>query len=107
MVLWTREDDMQHDFYRPASYHKFSGAIDSDGKVAAWKHFQTSTSIAAMWGDKGEDDSGGGEFWDRGFHSLSGAKLSCGIYACQVGSAAGMVAIGGTFKQRIRGGKFH
>jgi isoquinoline 1-oxidoreductase subunit beta len=67
MVLWTREDDMQHDFYRPASYHKFSGAIDSDGKVAAWKHFQTSTSIAAMWGDKGEDDSGGGEFGTAAF----------------------------------------
>jgi isoquinoline 1-oxidoreductase beta subunit len=67
MVLWTREDDMQHDFYRPASYHKFSGAIDNDGKVAAWKHFQTSTSIAAMWGDKGEDDSGGGEFGTAAF----------------------------------------
>ncbi len=67
MVLWTREDDMQHDFYRPASYHRFSGAIDSDGKVAAWKHFQTSTSIAAMWGDKGEDDSGGGEFGTAAF----------------------------------------
>ncbi|MGB7728864.1 MAG: xanthine dehydrogenase family protein molybdopterin-binding subunit [Candidatus Acidiferrum sp.] len=67
MVLWTREDDMQHDFYRPASYHKFSGAIDGDGKVAAWKHFQTSTSIAAMWGDKGEDDSGGGEFGTAAF----------------------------------------
>ncbi len=67
MVLWTREDDMQHDFYRPASYHRFSGAIDSDGKVLAWKHFQTSTSIAAMWGDKGEDDSGGGEFGTAAF----------------------------------------
>ena len=62
MVVWTREDDMHHDFYRPASYHKCQGAVDAAGNLAAWKHFQTSTSIAAKWSPKGEEDNGQGEF---------------------------------------------
>src|SRR5262249_39180648 len=62
MVLWTREDDMQHDFYRPASYHKLEGALDGAGDLAAWKQFQTSTSIASKWSQKGEEDDGKGEF---------------------------------------------
>jgi isoquinoline 1-oxidoreductase beta subunit len=62
MVVWTREDDMQHDFYRPASYHQCQGAVDAAGNLAAWKHFQTSTSIAAKWREKGEENAEQGEF---------------------------------------------
>ncbi len=67
MVLWTREDDMQHDFYRPASYHRFSGALDEKGGLAAWKHLQTSTSIEAMWNPRGEENPEKSEFATAAF----------------------------------------
>jgi isoquinoline 1-oxidoreductase beta subunit len=67
MVFWTREDDMQHGFYRPASYHHFSGALDAKGNLAAWKHFQTSTSIDAMWSAKGAETPENSEFATAAF----------------------------------------
>ncbi|MGA3294690.1 MAG: xanthine dehydrogenase family protein molybdopterin-binding subunit [Candidatus Acidiferrales bacterium] len=35
-VTWSREDDMQHDYYRPASYVKISAGLDADGKPTAF-----------------------------------------------------------------------
>jgi CO/xanthine dehydrogenase Mo-binding subunit len=32
-VLWTREEDMQHDFYRPAAHLRFDGALDATGRA--------------------------------------------------------------------------
>ena len=45
-VVWTREDDMRHDFYRPASYHRLQGALDADGWPAAFAHTFVSPSLA-------------------------------------------------------------
>ena len=37
-VLWTREDDMQHSTYRPASYHHLSAVLDGAGWPVAFSH---------------------------------------------------------------------
>jgi len=48
-LVWSREDDMTHDFYRPASCHRMQGAIGKDGRPTAWFHTLASTSIRAYW----------------------------------------------------------
>ncbi|MBK8254768.1 MAG: molybdopterin-dependent oxidoreductase [Polyangiaceae bacterium] len=44
-VIWTREDDMRHDFYRPASYNVLRGGIGKDNKPVAFSQRIVSASI--------------------------------------------------------------
>jgi isoquinoline 1-oxidoreductase subunit beta len=45
-LLWTREDDMQHDFYRPYNFQRLSAAVDDQGRVVAWSTRIVTTPIA-------------------------------------------------------------
>jgi isoquinoline 1-oxidoreductase beta subunit len=51
-LVWSREDDMTHDFYRPAACHRMQGAVDASGRPTAWFHTLTSTSIRGYWDAK-------------------------------------------------------
>ncbi len=44
-VTWSREEDMQHDFYRPASYCRFTAGLDADGWPIAWTNRIACSSI--------------------------------------------------------------
>jgi isoquinoline 1-oxidoreductase subunit beta len=44
-VTWSREEDMQHDVYRPASYSRFSAGLDANGSLMSWTNHIVSPSI--------------------------------------------------------------
>ena len=48
-VLWTREDDMTHDKYRPPARNTLSGAFDPAGKLSAVKMHLVAPSITSRW----------------------------------------------------------
>jgi len=49
-VVWSREDDMQHDFYRPISYARMSGAVDAAGKATVFTQHLVQQSLMKRLG---------------------------------------------------------
>jgi isoquinoline 1-oxidoreductase subunit beta len=48
-VVWTREEDIQHDMYRPYYYDRLAAGLDAQGRPIAWSHRVTGASIVARW----------------------------------------------------------
>ena len=80
-LIWTRADDMHHDFYRPGGFHYFKGGLDAQGKVVAFHdHF-----VSFGQGDSGRfvssGDMSGGEFpapvVDN--YGIDASLIPCGI----------------------------
>lgn len=49
-LMWSREDDMQHDYYRPATFHQIQASLNESGEVTAWQHNLVGTSILKGFG---------------------------------------------------------
>lgn len=48
-VIWTREEDIQHDMFRPYYYDRISAGLDASGKPVAWSHRIVGSSIMARF----------------------------------------------------------
>jgi len=48
-VVWTREEDIQHDMYRPYWFDRISAGLDKQGKPVAWKNRFAGSSVIARW----------------------------------------------------------
>ncbi|MGH8653583.1 MAG: molybdopterin cofactor-binding domain-containing protein [Gammaproteobacteria bacterium] len=48
-VVWTREEDIQHDIYRPYYYDRIAAGLDEQGWPTAWSHRIAGSSIMARW----------------------------------------------------------
>ena len=48
-VVWTREEDMQHEFYRPYYYDRMAAGLDAGGRPVAWSHRIVGPAILARY----------------------------------------------------------
>jgi isoquinoline 1-oxidoreductase beta subunit len=48
-IVWTREEDIQHDMYRPSFVDRLSAGLDGNGKPVAWNNRFAGSSIIARW----------------------------------------------------------
>ena len=48
-VIWTREDDIQHDFFHTVSVERIDAGLDQSGKVVAWRHRCVAPTIFALF----------------------------------------------------------
>ena len=48
-LVYTREQDIQHDMYKPAFHDRFAAGLDAQGMPVAWSHRLTGSSVIARW----------------------------------------------------------
>jgi len=49
-VIWSREDDTKHSFYRPATYNRLTAGLDAQNKPIAWSHHLVAPPILIKFG---------------------------------------------------------
>lgn len=51
-LIWTRENDIQHDIYRPAAVSRFDGALGPDGRITGWANRIASQSVSGSFTER-------------------------------------------------------
>ena len=69
-VVCSREDDIRHDFYRPAACHVLHAGLDEKGKLVAWRHRGSSPSIDTFYNGTGISPSAAAQVDSLDFPAL-------------------------------------
>ena len=65
-VIWTRDDDIRHDYYRPISHHRLRAGVDAQGQVTSWLHHIAAPSTDSTFLGGEVPDTGGTEIAGTG-----------------------------------------
>ncbi len=88
-VVWTREDDIQHDYFHTVAAQHLEGGLDANGRVTAWLHRTALQSITATF-VPGTVYAGEGEVGQ----GITDLPISVPNLQCENGPAAAMTRIG-------------
>jgi isoquinoline 1-oxidoreductase beta subunit len=69
-VVWSREDDIRHDFYRPAACHILQAGLDARGQLVSWRHRGSSPSIETFYNGTGISPSAAAQVDSLDFPAL-------------------------------------
>ena len=58
-VVWTREDDIKHDMYRPMAVQRLTAALDANDNIVGWKHRVVADSVFARANPASFEQAGG------------------------------------------------
>jgi isoquinoline 1-oxidoreductase beta subunit len=70
-VIWTREDDVRHDYYRPMSHHRLRAGVDAQNQVTSWMHHIAAPTTDGVYV--------GGDLPDTGGTEIAGPGMPNGI----------------------------
>lgn len=88
-VVWTREDDLHHDFFRPYGVHNLVAALDAEGGVTAWAHRLASASKYYRRAEVKPEDHWTAELYPDDFPARLVPNLRLEWFALQSGIARG------------------
>lgn len=99
-VLYTRQDDVRHGRYHPASVHRLEAGLDAAGGVAGWRHVAALTSPARAGGQPATDDLLRGALsgaWDVPYAADAAAGLAHVDLPAPVGPWRGVANVSHVF----------